>query len=313
MSKNFIKAILVILATIGNIAACKAAADCEMFIQVSVQNPGDAPDELGQLMTDRLITALNSTNLRADQNYGQLLLTGKFTDMYKQDGAGSPPQVAVHTTLTLSIGDVAGGSVFASKSFDLRGVGSSEQRAYINALKSLSARNTAFIDFVESGIDKTVEYFDNNYKAILAKAERAASMRDYEQALYYTTFIPACSKGYNAAQAATLKYFDKYIDYSGELLLRQAKAEFSKSPDAQGAEKAYALLAQIDPASSFATQANRLADEIKTRTKAEYDFHVHKKYEDKVVAERQRVNAAREIGVAFGRGQKGSTTNILWH
>ncbi len=285
---------------------------CELFMQVSVEDSGDAPSQLSDMLEDRLTRALNSNGVMADQGYGQMILTGKFTDLYKEQGAGSPPQIAVHTTLTLSIGDVAQGAVFATQSFDLRGVGTSEQRAYINALKSLSPRSKAFEDFVSSATAKTIAYFDRNYSSILAKAERAASMKDFEQALYYSTFIPQCCSGYPQAQAATLRYYKQYIDYDGLNLLREAKAQFALSPNAEGAAKAYALLSQINPDSSAYSESVRFADEVKRQTKVEYDFEVHKKYEDNIQMEKQRINAAKEIGVAYGRGQKNSTTNILW-
>lgn len=293
-------------------ATAAAASQCEMFIRVAMDDTGDAPVEMGSMMTDRLKRALTANGVSADENYGQMLLTGKFSDLYKEQGAGSPPQVAVHTTLTLSIGDASGSAVFATKSFDLRGVGSSEQRAYINALRSLSPKNKEFEDFIKRASAQTVAYFDKNYEAILQRAELAAAKNDFEQALYYSTFIPQCSAGYQKASAATLRYFQQYLDHEGVILLRQARAEFAISPNAEGAAKAYALLAQISPDSSAYREATAFANEIKRDTKVEYNFEVHQKYEDKIGLERQRINAAKEIGVAFGKGNRNHTTNILW-
>ena len=35
-----------------------------------------------------------------------------------------------------------------------------------------------------------------------------------------------------------------------------------------------------------------------------------KKYQDSVDVEKERINAMREVGVAYGRGQQPTTTNI---
>lgn len=291
-----------------------AADNCELFIQVvpPAENPGDLPFDVSELLTNRLVRAVSADGVVASPDYGQLYLTARCADVYKSTLAGPPTQTVVNTELTLAVADIGGGTVFATKTFDLRGVGTSEQRAYINALQQLSGRNSALASFIADAKVKTIAYFNRNYKSLLSKAQRAASMRDYEQALYYSTLIPECCVGFAEAEAATQKYYQGYVDYTGTMLLNQAKAAFATSPNAAGAAEAYALLAQIDPQSAAYKASESFAAEVKKQTKAEYDFEVHKKYEDSMALERQRLSAARDVGVAYGRGQKNTTTNILW-
>lgn len=293
------------------IALSMSAQDCELFIQVVPAEDSDAPAQIESQLDSRLKRALTAKGVVADSDYGQLYLQGSFSDVYKQELAGPPAQVAVHTTLTLSLADF-GGMVFATEAFDLRGVGTSEQRAYINALQSISPKSKQFESFIASAKKKTISYFDKNYTSILSKADRAASMRDYEQALYYSTLIPSCSQGYAAAEQATDKYYQQYIDYNGAMLLKQARAAFAVSPNAEGAAEAYAFLSQIDPASASEAAALKFADEVKKQTKVEYDFEVHQKYNDQVDLTKRRIDAARQVGVAYGKGQPSRTTNILW-
>lgn len=289
------------------------AEECELYIQVipSQEGDSDAPASIGKMLVNRLQNALTKDGVVADSEYGQMYLNGKFTDVYKQEVPGPPAQVGVHSTLTLQLADL-GGTIFATETFDLRGVGTSEQRAYINALQSISPRSRQFEDFISKARRKTIDYFDRNYQSILAKADRAASMRDYSQALYYSTLIPECSVGYSAAEAATSRYYKQYIDHTGEMLLKQARAAFAISPNAEGAAEAYALLNQIDPASSASGAATSFAEEVKRQTKKEYDFEVHEKYKDELDIKRRRIEAAKQIGVAYGRGQAARTTNIFW-
>lgn len=289
------------------------ADDCELYIRVvpPASAATDAPALLDKMLVNRLVRAVTSDGVVGDPEYGQLLLSGQFTDVYKQEVPGPPLQTGVHTTLTLTLSDL-GGTVFATETFDLRGVGTSEQRAYINALQSISPRSRLFEEFIDNARQKTIAYFDNNYRQILQKARRAASMRDYEQALYYSTLIPQCSVGYSAAEEATIEYYGQYIDYSGAMLLKQARAAFAVSPNADGAREAYALLQQIDPASASEPEALKFAEEVRRQTKVEYDFEVHHKYNDDIDMEHRKIEAAKQVGVAFGRGQAANTTNILW-
>lgn len=292
-------------------AACfSQAADCEMFIQVV---PADGvSNEVNEIISSRLINALNASGSVASSDYGQFIISAKCNDLYKEVVGGGVQKVAVHAELMVAVADISDGTVFASKNFDISGVGSTEERAYINALKSISGTNKGLITFVNEAKSKMIGYFDRNYQTLLSKAKQAASLQEYRQALYYTTLIPSCSKGYDEAMQATLRYYKDYVNEDGASLLNAAKAAFSISPNADGAANAYALLAQISTQSSAYPAALAFAEEVKAQTKAEYVFDKHKKYQDQIDLRQAEINAAKEIGVAYGRGQKDKTTNILW-
>lgn len=288
--------------------------DCDLHIQVITPDTGmcGGDSAIGSLLSTRLMKALTSNGVTADDNYGQLYLSGKFDDIYKETLAGPPAQTAVHTSLTLMVADIFGNKTFDSETFDLRGVGTSPQRAYINALGSLNAKNKKLEEFINRAKRKVISYFDNNYASLLAKAKTAATRHDYDQALYFASLIPQCCKGYPQAERALLEYHQQYLNFEGTRLLNQAKAAFALSPNSEGAAEAYALLNNIDPSSSAYNPAMSFASEVKKQTKAEYDFEVHQKYTDEHQTRLKKIDAARQIGVAFGQGQKQTTTNILW-
>ncbi len=290
------------------------AQDCELDICVVAPDAAKSGISEGtaETVAKRLARALTASGTAADENYGQLYLSASFSHLYTETLPGPPMQDIVRTQMTVFVADIFGHKVFDSETFELRGVGSGEQRAFINALSPLNGRNRQLEAFVARAKAKTVDYFDRNYRSLLEKARSAASMRDYEQALYFTTLIPTCSKGYAEASKATQTYYKAYIDYIGTQLLTKAKAEFAASPNSEGAYRAYALLGQIDPESSAYKAAMKFAEEVKARSMAEYDFEFHRPYEDAIALERARIDAAKAIGVAYGRGQKNQTTNILW-
>lgn len=291
-----------------------SAKDCDIQIQVVTPDTemtgGD--ETIAQLLTDRLTRALNADGVTAGDSYGQFYITGRFTDLYKDTQPGPPVQTVVHTSLTLMVADIFDNKVFDSETFELRGVGTSAQRAYINALSRLNVRNKTLEEFVNRSRDKVISYFDKNYKSLLSQAHVAASRQDYEQALYLTSLIPTCCTGYPEAETALLSYYQQYIDNEGVILLGKARAEFSMSPDADGAYRAYAYLNQINPESSSYKNAQAYAREIERQCKVEYDFEVHQKYADELSLKMKKIDAARQIGVAFGSGQAANTTNILW-
>lgn len=295
-------------ATLLALTSSMKAYDCELFIQVLPVE--GVPSDVSDLICTRLQNALNANGAIASGDYGQFYISAKCGDLYKETLATAPMQVAVNSELTLGIAEIEGGSVFATKTFNLKGVGTTEQRAYINALKGINGANQNLVSFIKEAKDNTIMYFDKNYKSFLTKAKRAASMHDYSQALYYSTLIPSCSKGYSEAEVVVGEYYQNYVDEEGEKILNNAKAAFAVSPNANGAVKAYALLALINPQSKAYNNALKLANDIKKQTKVEYDFEVHQKYKDNMVIRQSIINAAREIGIAYGKSHQPDTTLI---
>lgn len=288
--------------------------DCDMHVAVIAPDDTDSPSSINHLFRQRMTAALSHDGVTADEYYGQFYLTGRFADIYKEHLPGPPAQVAVFTVLTLAVADIEGNKVFATEEFELRGVGNSEQRAYINALSSITGKNDRLRKFIESAKQKTIQYFDKNYKQLLAKARTAAGQNDYEQAMYYASLIPQCSAGYSAAELDLLTYYQADMDREGEKLLGEAERAFAADPNRAGAEKAFAFIRLIDPSSKAYTKAQNLVKDIKKQIKMEYDFEVHEKYKDDLDLRKRRIDAARQIGVAYGNGPKhNDSTNILWH
>lgn len=296
-------------------ALTMVAQDCEVHLMVSPMSQiADVPDDINEQLLQRLTIAAtqSKSGVLADANYDQFFLSGRFAEEYADVVPGPPMQNVINATLTLYIGDATNEKVYATKSFQLRGVGTSQIRAYINALRTLNGRNNELQRFIESGRAKIINYYDSNYKQLLTQAQRALQLKDYEQALHISTSIPMCCVGYNEALEFTMKAYKAYIDNTARVLLMQARSEWAISPDKQGAQAALALLNQIDVDASCYGEAVSLQEEIKKTVKGNWDFEHREKYKDALGLEKDRIAAARAVGVAYGNNQKATTTYINW-
>ena len=135
--------------------------------------------------------------------------------------------------------------------------------------------------------------------------------RNYNEALYYTSSIPECCVGYDEAYRLTMEIFQSNVDYEGQMLLAQARAAWAASPDEQGAREAWMYLAQIDPSASCYSDAMTLGKQIQKTVKEDRDFEVKEKYRNAVELEKQRIAAARDIGVAWAKSQPRVVTNFV--
>ena len=68
-------------------------------------------------------------------------------------------------------------------------------------------------------------------------------------------------------------------------------------------------MAKIQPDAGCYDEAMALYQEIKGKVLDDWKFEM-KQYQDSVDIEKSKVNAMREVGVAFGKGQQPTTTNI---
>ena len=303
----------IILALSMALPSTMMAEDCALRIMaVPVQQGEPVSTEISDMLMAQLETALRLNGMVVNGDYSQFFITGKFTNFIKDVTSTVPAKTTVNTLLTLSIGDLASQTIYASQSFELRGVGESDTRAFMMALRKLNRNNKDLTAFATKGKKQIVDYFDRNYKSIISKASRASSLRHYEEALYYITSIPECSKGYAEAAPVTERIFKLYIDYTGKKLLAEARAAWAASPDSAGAEKAFASLIQIDFESSAYPDAEALAREISKITQRNWDFENREKYNNEIELRRSTIEAARAVGVAYGSHQQPTTTNIMW-
>lgn len=287
------------------------ADDCQVFMGVAPMTQGkQVPEAVSQKLMSRLTNLMAQDGVVASGDDSQFFVSGRFDDgFFDRNSSGN---YLVKTTLTLYIGDAEAQKMYASRQFELKGAGKTEQLAYMNALKSLNAGNPDFQTFVTQGREKILDYFNANYSSYLTKARTAMKQRDYDQAMYWASRIPECCRGYNEAVALITSAYSDRVDYEAEQLLAQARAAWAAHPDEAGAEEAHSFLTQIDPAAKCHSDAKALSDKIAKVVKTNWDFENVTKYKDAVEADKRRVEAARQIGVAWAQNQPKTVNRYYW-
>ena len=134
-------------------------ANHSVELMVADMEQGDkVPQSVVNQLQVKLIHALTANGVVSTNDENQFFMAGRFSHAYIETVPGPPVQVAVHTVLTLYIGDVKNKKIFASQNFDLRGVGENEERAFLHALSEFNAKDAVFVDFVNEGKNKIVDY-----------------------------------------------------------------------------------------------------------------------------------------------------------
>lgn len=289
------------------------AQDCDIHLMAIEANPdGEMPEAAGEYLFNRLCTAVTGDGISATGQYAQFFIAAKALPLYEQAVTGAPVKTALTLSLNLYIGDYWGEKVFDRMSLEIRGVGESRERAYLNAFRSLNKNNQQVANFLEKGKLRIIAYYDAEYNNIIREAQRESALRNYERALFLLGAVPVCCNGYDAVADELVKTYHEYIDYNCDRLLMQARNAWAVHPDQRGAAEAARILNQLEPDAACYGDAMDLYREIKDKMKDDWNFEMREKYKDSIELRKQTIEAARAVGVAFGEGQQPQTTNLMW-
>lgn len=290
----------------------QAQQNCEIPLMIMKTNQSEPiPDGALDFLNNKLRQVATTAGLAAGPEFTQFCIVPKISILNKEILAGPPSKFVYDMEMTLYIADAWGEKVFTSTNVSIKGVGNNETKAYIAGIKNLNPRSRDIQEFVNEGKDKILDYYNTHYPNIIKKAQNLAGMKKYDEALFYLGSIPECSKGFDAASRAAFVVYQQYVDQLCVENLSRAKMAWVSEQNAYGAEQAGEYLQYIYPDAKCYGDAMALYREIKNKVHEDWKFTM-KIYNDAVSLEKQRINAWRDVGVAYGRGQKNKTTNVYW-
>ena len=296
----------------GGLALNAQSQKCELPLMVLIpEQAEDVPSAARSYLANTLTKVAVDNGLAASGDYAQFLITPQFSVLSKQILPGPPRSFIYEFDITLYIGDYLGEKVFASTSKTIKGVGENETKAYINAVRNINPKAQDIQSFVSEGKNKIITYYDNNYQTIIKKAQALATQKQFEEAMFYLMAVPECSRGFEATMKVAGTVYQQYIDDLCNRNFARARAVWAAQQNRDGAAEAGEYLSYIYPDAKCYGDAMALHREIKSRIGEEWDF-VMRYYNDQVSLEQQRINAWKEVGVAYGRNQQPVTTSVYW-
>jgi hypothetical protein len=308
-------------------------AGCILFSSIGFAQKKTSADDMGRVMmtayvpqqienmpagarkmlANKLTQVVTKSGLAGSSFNTRFIITANVTVVTKDIVPGPPTMHAMNLDVTLYIGDGFDGTVFASHTMSVKGVGTNETKAYMSGVKKINANNPELKSFVDQGKEKIIEYYKNNCDMIIKEAQTLADQDKFDEAIFKLVSIPnACGECYNKAMDAVKPMYQKQIDKECKFKLAEAQGIWNASQDMDAAEKAGAILASINPDASCYSQAKSLSNKIAAKVK-QIDAREWKYVMKEQQQESERIKAVRDIGVAYGNGQpKNVTYKSLW-
>ena len=289
-------------------ASAQSTLPLRVYVEDLVQ---PFPANAKMQVVNKLNQMLTSNGLGSNDAFSDFVLTVVANPVDKVVVPGAPVKVMQSVDFSFYVVDANRKVIFSTYSVEAKGVGDSEVKSCLDAVKRINVKNKEVSSFLDEGRRKIVAYFEKEASNIFAKAKVLASQRKYDEALYTLCGFPTdCSK-YKASLELGSEIYKQYCDYTSQLNLNMAKAAWAASQNASGAAEAGEYLAEILPDAACYPEAQNLYKEIKAKVLDDWKFEM-KKYQDGVDLESQRIKAWQEVGVAYGKNQQQTTTNLAW-
>lgn len=304
--KNFLTICIAAL-----MSATMFAAETE-FLPICVyaaDNSENFPEGAKAMIENKLTQLLTRNGIAGLDYMGQFVLTVTTTPLDKDIIAGPPMKISEKMEMNLYIVDAYAKTIFSSTSFTVRGLGETENKCYLNAISRMPLQTPQIAQFIQEGKEKIIGYYDHEGEALIKKAQYLAKQKKYDEALFWVALIPQQSKHYDAALAAGQAIYQQYINNECNVNLAAARQAWAAHQNANGAEAAGEFLAKILPDAACYGDAMALYKEIKGKVLDDWKFEM-KQYQDGVDLEKQRIEAARAVGVAYGTHQPSKEVNI---
>ena len=270
------------------------------------------PDAARSILANKLNQIVTQNGMGGAANNERFIITANVNVISKDLTATAPPMTALVLEVTLYIGDGFVGTKFSSTSISVKGVGESETKAYISALKGISPTNSNIQSFVGNGKSKIIEYYNSKCDFIIKEVQTLVSQNNFEEAIFKLTSVPeVCKECYDKCMDAVGPIYQKQIDRECKSKLMDANTAWNAAQDSYGADTAGGILAQIDPNASCYKEAlalsNKIAQRIKEIDQRDWKLQL-KEQQDNVDIQKATIKAIRDIGVAYGNGQPKTVT-----
>ena len=263
----------------------------------------------------------------------RFIITANISITTKDIIPGPPQQIAQNMDITLFIGDAIENKIFSNIVISSSGVGTNENKAFIDAIKQINTKNKKIETFLEEAKTKIIAYYSTQCDFINQKAVALKQQEKYSEAIYTLAQIPEVSKEcYFKALNEMAVIYDLKINNEANSLLKNANSVWSVNPNEQGAQEAISFIMKINPQAKCYSDASKLLNTINTKVIADEKERLRKQEEyDKrqqiidaenakteAELEKQRINAYREVAVEYARNQpqvvyRNVYRNIYWY
>lgn len=242
-----------------------------------------------QLLATRLNAAVAKIGYGGDGANPRFIIGPDINLLSKNVTGTAPTKYANTYEVTLMTCDVASETVFATYTFQVKGVGDSPAKAFINAFRDYNFDNDDFYKFLQESQKKILAYYEDNCDKFLQEAESQSKLRNFDAAFTIVNNIPMEAENcFKKVASKKEEFFQQSLNTNCQTVLASMKAELGKAndPSASGFnESAMAFYKMVDRQSSCFAETEKIYQDylrkLKPEAKRDWEFQMQQ-YQDKI-------------------------------
>lgn len=247
--------------------------------------------EARNLLETKLNQIATNYGMSGSELNPRFIITASINIGTKDIIAGPPQMIAQNIEITFFIGDAIENKIYSNSIVALKGVGTNENKAFIDALKRINPKNKEVSAFIEEAKAKIITYYNSQCDFILKDALALRKLGKYNEAIYKLSVVPnVCQVCYFRCLDTLNVIYQQKTNEDCKVKLQQAKTIWAGNQDKEGAEKTVEILTQIRPGANCQGEVDAFIKTITAKleadAKAELEFKM-KQYEDQVAREKE--------------------------
>ncbi len=261
----------------------------------------DLPSEAKKLLDTKLSQVASNYGMGGSAVNPRFIITATINIGTKDIIAGPPQMIAQNVDVTIFIGDAIENKSFCNTTISLKGVGTNENKAFIDALKKINPKNKDISAFIEEGKSKIIAFYNTQCDFSIKEAMTLKDQGKYDEAIYKLSLVPEiCQDCYFKCLDTLLYVYQEKIDKDCQVKFNKAKTIWAANSSSQGAEEAADVLSQIDPLASCQPEVDNFIKSVDAKLKADekarWEFKM-KQYSDQVAKEKEQMRIAEEQSI----------------
>lgn len=166
-------------------------------LPIGVENPsGVKYDNAARTLRNNIAQALVLNGVAAVES--RFTTVTDIVELSKDVTDTAPAMYITELEISMFIIDLYTGTVFGQTSFTVKGIGDNDGASYMDAVRSVKARNPKLRTLITGAKEKILAYFDAESDQILYRIDALVASGDYKAAIIESKAIPrACADLYN--------------------------------------------------------------------------------------------------------------------
>ena len=239
------------------------------------------PEQAKSLLENKLSQIATNNGMGGSAINPRFVLMASVNVGTKDIIPGPPQMLAYNFEITFFIADAIDLKKFANTSIEVKGVGTNENKAYIDAIKNVNIKNKEIESLIEIGKKKIIDLYNSQCDFIIRDAMSLSNKGEYDAAILKLAAVPdVCENCYIKCMDTMQFIYQKKIDKECLLIMRDAKTTWMANQNATGAEKVAQIINSISPFSTCEPDAGNLMKEVQGKLavdeKAKWEFQIQK-------------------------------------